>query len=193
MRKCQYKIKEVIIIKKKMLILFASPHAEGHTKKMLSHFIGNVKLKYDIFFIDAFRKNAKPCIDCSYCKKYNKCSFNDLDEFYKNLTDADLIIIATPIYNLSFPAPLKAILDRTQIYYNTRNVNPIEKRKEVILLLTCGKNKKKYARIVEQQLKCVLFSINAKIKDTIIWQNTDANLSMPNKLYKEIERISRDI
>ncbi len=183
----------MIIIKKRMLIVFASPHTEGHTKEMLNYFISDVKLKYDIFFIDAFRENIQPCIDCSYCKKYKKCSFNDLDKFYKNLTDSDLVVIATPIYNLSFPAPLKAILDRTQIYYNTRNVNPIEKRKEVILLLTCGRNKKKYARIVEQQLKCVLFSINAKIKDTIIWQNTDANLNMPNKLYKEIERISRDI
>ena len=176
-----------------MLILFASPHAEGHTKKILNHFISNVKLKYDISFIDVFRKNAKPCIDCSHCKKYKKCFFNDLNEFYNNLTNADLIIIATPIYNLSFPAPLKAILDRTQIYYNTRNVNPIKKKKEVILLLTCGRNKKKYTRIVAQQLKCVLFSINAKIKKVIIWQNTDANLSMPNKLYKEIEHISRNI
>ena len=86
-----------------MLILFASPHAEGHTKKILNHFISNVKLKYDISFIDAFRKNAKPCIDCSHCKKYKKCFFNDLNEFYNNLTNADLIIIATPIYNLSFP------------------------------------------------------------------------------------------
>lgn len=172
-----------------MLILFASPHAEGHTKKILNHFISNVKLKYDIFFIDAFRKNAKPCIDCSHCKKYKKCFFNDLNEFYNNLTNADLIVLATPIYNLSFPAPLKAILDRTQIYYNTRNVNPIKKKKEVILLLTCGRNKKKYTRIVTQQLKCVLFSINAKIKKVIIWQNTDINSIIPNKLYKKFKYI----
>lgn len=172
-----------------MLILFASPHAEGHTKKILNHFISNVKLKYDIFFIDAFRKNAKPCIDCSHCKKYKKCFFNDLNEFYNNLTNADLIVLATPIYNLSFPAPLKAILDRTQIYYNTRNVNPIKKKKEVILLLTCGRNKKKYTRIVAQQLKCVLFSINAKIKKVIIWQNTDINSIIPNKLYKKFKYI----
>lgn len=32
---------------------------------------------------------------------------------------------------------------------------------------------------------------STKIKGTVIWQNTDASLSMPNKLYKEIEHVSK--
>lgn len=33
------------------------------------------------------------------------------------LEDADAVIVATPVYNLSFPAPMKALFDRFQRYY----------------------------------------------------------------------------
>ena len=52
------------------------------------------------------------------------------------LEDADAVIVATPVYNLSFPAPMKALFDRFQRYYEAhfrrKIAQPITKHKKSI-------------------------------------------------------------
>ncbi len=56
------------------------------------------------------------------------------------------MVVATPVYGLSFPAPLKAVFDRTQQYYEayiSRHIkHPFEKPKG-ILLSVYGSNDKR--------------------------------------------------
>ena len=59
----------------------------------------------------------------------------------------DIVVVATPVYGLSFPAPLKAVFDRTQQYYEayiSRHIkHPFEKPKKGILLSVYGSNDKR--------------------------------------------------
>lgn len=50
----------------------------------------------------------------------------------------DVVVVATPVYGLSFPAPLKAVFDRTQQYYEayvSRHIkHPFEKPKKAFIV-----------------------------------------------------------
>ena len=60
-------------------------------------------------------KDIKPCMHCDYCLENKKCIIeDDMDEVYRNLQDADGIILATPIQSGSISSNLSAIMDRTR-------------------------------------------------------------------------------
>lgn len=66
----------------KVLVLFSSPNKNGNTFKLLERFLEGLNQKVD--FIDVYRKNIRPCIDCKMCYKIEKCSIkDDMTEIYK--------------------------------------------------------------------------------------------------------------
>ena len=108
-----------MINKKKALVIFGSPHKNGFTASMCNYFISNLK-KYDVNIVNAFESNFRPCIDCKKCSFSKSCVFSDMDNFDLLFRRSNLIILASPLYNFSFPAPLKSIIDRFQRYYNEK-------------------------------------------------------------------------
>ena len=106
---------------KHALVLFSSPHKDGHTKKLLEAFLDGLKGEdWQVKSLDICKVNIHPCIACGYCQKADGCAFRDLDEFDRDLRACDLLLIATPVYNLSFPAQLKAVIDRFQRYFEAQ-------------------------------------------------------------------------
>ncbi|WP_458453819.1 flavodoxin family protein [Methanobrevibacter sp.] len=60
-------------------------------------------------------KDLKPCMHCDYCLENKECIIkDDMAEVYKNLQEADGIILATPIHSGSVSAQLSIIMDRTR-------------------------------------------------------------------------------
>ncbi len=123
----------------KVFVLYCSPHKKGATRRLLHEFLQERGIE-NVDFFDAYELSAKPCIDCGYCAKNDGCAFDDLDELYSAVEEADLLIFASPVYFLSLPAPAKAIMDRLQRYFAARFfrniVPPIKKPKKTVLLLT---------------------------------------------------------
>lgn len=162
--------------KKKVFILFASPNKGGNTAILLRHFLRDYS-EHEIIVFDIYDRKIKPCIDCGYCKVNDCCRYNDFDEINKYLNIADILVVATPAYNLSFPAPLKAVFDRTQIYFVRRFFKgispPIKKEKEAVLLLTTGSNSKLSRYIITEQLNMIFTIINAKLSKVLVVENTD--------------------
>ena len=162
--------------KKKIFVLFASPHKNGNTAVLLKYFLKNYS-EYEIIIFDIYNKEVKPCVDCGYCKVNDCCRYNDFDEIDKYLNIADMLVVATPSYNLSFPAPLKAVFDRTQVYFVKRFFNgvcpPIKKKKEAVLLLTTGSDSELSKDIITKQLNMIFTIINAKLSKILVLENTD--------------------
>lgn len=164
--------------KKKILVFFGSPHKNGHTAQLLRAFLEPFRNKnMDIQIIDAFDEDIAPCNACGVCKTRETCRFHDFDEIDSQLRLADILVFATPIYNLSFPAPLKAIMDRTQRYYEARfslHIKPpIARPKQAILLVTAGSANPDGAEIMEKQLKMIFTVMNTTLKHTILLSKTD--------------------
>lgn len=158
-----------------------SPRPKGNTVNLLSEFLSGFS-KYDkIDLYNIFDIDPKACNDCGYCKNHCKCYYEDLDFFMDTLEAADTIIVASPIYNLTFPAPLKALYDRFQRYYNARFVQnkkpPINKPKKGGLLLTCGSSSYDGFNIAEKQTRLLFSILNTTLAIKFYVPNTD---------YKEI-------
>ena len=124
----------------KTLIIYGSPNKNSFTMQLLKKVEGD-SLK-DNYFYSCFDSAPHPCDGCGFCKTADGCKFNDLEDFFENLKKADRVVFAFPLYNGSFPAPMKSLIDRFQQFYNARFFKnkrpPIEGKRKVTLIITAG-------------------------------------------------------
>lgn len=101
----------------------------------------------------------------------------DLEKFMAKLEDADAVIVATPVYNLSFPAPMKALFDRFQRYYEAhfrrKIAQPITKHKKALLLVTAGDDEDDGYNIIEKQVKLSFSVMNTELVGGVLAKDTD--------------------
>ncbi len=164
---------------KKALVLYGSPRQDGFTAQMLQRFLE--ELQCSSYTVDAYQRNIHPCTGCGYCERVQGCIYNDFDDIHVQLCSADYLIVASPVYNLSFPSPLKAVFDRMQRYFSARFAQgirpPIAKHKQAAMLLTCGSKNSEGADIIRKQLNMIFTILNASLEQEVVWQNTDSHPS----------------
>lgn len=133
---------------KKILILSGSPRKGGNSDLLCDEFMkgateaGNIVEK-----INVAQKNIAPCKGCYYCKKSGgKCvTHDDMADILQKMIDADVIVLASPVYFYSVCAQLKAVIDRTVARW-------LEvKNKEFYYIATCADEEK---ASVETTLAC---------------------------------------
>lgn len=184
-------------VRKRIVVLFGSPHKTGNTARMLSAFLSE-KPEYDsLYFYYCYKENPSPCLDCGICKMGDACSQSDLEELVEEIKQADLLIIASPVYNLSFPSPLKAVLDRFQRFYQAKVFRKqilFPHPKEAVLLLNCGSKDSTGFDVILNQMKLILPLLNAKLVSTICVDHTDETPVHQNQLdflQKEAQKVFR--
>jgi putative NADPH-quinone reductase len=127
--------------------------------------------------IHAYKTALKPCIHCGYCTHTPGCVYEDFMPIDRALQEADCLVVASPVFCLGFPAPLKAIFDRTQQYYEakfSRGIQkPMQKPKQALLMVAFGSPDPRGAAIMEEQLRLLLHLFNARLQHTILAANTD--------------------
>lgn len=165
-----------------ILIFFASPHRDGNTAKLLGAFTDGVRRadKVDgqetgISIVDAYELAARPCLGCGACDRKDICSQSDLDDVDTLLRGADTVVIASPMYNYSFPSPMKAILDRWQRYYgvNARGEKVFEPGRRGVLLMSCGSPGRIAFEVVKKQMKNSFDMISCEFVEAILAPDTD--------------------
>ncbi len=158
----------------KVLIINGSPHKDGAAARLLSLLLGESCLP--LTRIDCFARTVAACDDCRGCFHTRGCVKRDIDDIYTALEDADCLIFATPVYNRSFPAPMKALLDRFQCYWAARFIHgkkpPIEKPKTAVLLTVCGSGRDD-GLCLEEQLAPLLTVLNARLAGAVHLTGTD--------------------
>jgi arsenite transporter/arsenate reductase (thioredoxin) len=103
--------------------LQGSPRKNGNTSYLLSAFMNELeKSGAQIKVIEADKKNIIPCKEYSVCENKGFCPIDDdmNSEIYPLLRQADVIVVATPIFFYSAPAQLKALIDRSQALWARR-------------------------------------------------------------------------
>lgn len=97
-----------------ILVLNGSPHPNGNTKRMIDAFCeGAVSSGNKTDVIDVCHKNIKGCIACEYChsKGNGECiQKDDMQEIYKLLKNAEMLVIASPIYYHGISRQLKCVI-----------------------------------------------------------------------------------
>ncbi len=165
--------------KKYVLVFFGSPHRHGYTAHLLRAFLQpfHDRGQYELHIVSAYDEEIAPCSACGFCKREEGCSMRDMDQIDDMIRRADMLVFATPVYNLTFPAPLKAIVDRFQRYFEARFAlglrPPIAKPKRAALLMTQGSGDPFGAQVIEKQLRMTFTVMNTQLDEIVLWTDTD--------------------
>lgn len=98
-----------------IVVLVGSVRKHGNTQVLVHSFVEGAKQNNNVEVISVSDYKVNPCIGCNSCfkREHNTCSQNDdMQKIYENLSQADIIVIASPVYFYGISAQLKAIIDR---------------------------------------------------------------------------------
>lgn len=101
---------------KKVLILSGSPRKGGNSDRLCDEFLrGALESGNEAEKIRVSEKKVAPCSACYYCRDNGgKCVHkDDMSEILQKMIDADVLVLASPVYFYSIDAQLKAVIDRT--------------------------------------------------------------------------------
>lgn len=126
-------------MKKKVLVLSASPRKGGNSDLLCDQFIlgakeaGNPSEK--IFLRD---KEINYCLACDTCQENGgDCERkDDMAEILDKMIEADVIVMATPVYFYTMNGQMKTLIDRTYARYTEI------KDKEIYFIMTAAVQRK---------------------------------------------------
>ena len=100
---------------KNILVLNASPRANGNTRKLSEAFITRcIQRGFEIKKYNIPDMNIEQCNDCGKCFEADvPCVLeDDFNEIASELVKADVIVFSLPVYFYSIPGKFKMFLDR---------------------------------------------------------------------------------
>lgn len=100
---------------KNVLILSGSPRKGGNSDTLCDQFAkGALEAGHQVEKIRVAEKQVACCRACYACRETGVCVFkDDMGEILQKMIDADVIVLASPVYFYSIDAQLKAVIDRT--------------------------------------------------------------------------------
>lgn len=147
----------------KILVLNGSPRSEGNTKWMIEAFKEGAAVHgHQIDVVDVCRKKINGCLACEYCHTQNKgicIQKDDMQEVYDLLKEAEMLVIASPIYYHGLTGQLKCALDR--LYAVAYPIKP-ERLSKTAMFLSSGD---------ADMYEGALFSFNGDFLDFLGLQN----------------------
>ncbi len=132
---------------KNIIVITGSPRVRGNSDSLAEAFIEGAKESgNNIVRFDAGRMYIRGCNDCRYCfSNDGECVIrDDMQEIYPALYEADILVLASPVYWYGLTAQIKAMIDR--MFAGSTRPYPI---KSVGLLVVYGDNNE---RVVEPAL-----------------------------------------
>ena len=135
---------------KNILVLTGSPRKGGNTDKLSDAFIaGAQQAGHTTVKFTTADKHIKGCIDCQTCfSKGSACSVpDDFAKLAPLLEQADMVVFATPLYCFTFPAQLKAAIDK--FYSFLIGKRPLKVKECSLLVCGGGTNLNTYDGIVK--------------------------------------------
>ncbi len=99
----------------KILALIGSPRKQGNTDILVDEILRGAEAKgHSGEKLYLYDYEISPCIDCRGCKRgdYVCVLKDDMQDIYKKLQDADVIIFGTPVYWYGPTGKMKLLIDR---------------------------------------------------------------------------------
>lgn len=100
----------------KILVWNGSPRPKGHTAKMVEEFAkGACQKGHDVHVVPICSKRIGGCLACEGChvQKSRICvQKDDMQSIYPLLDEADMLVLASPVYYHSFSAQLQCAIQR---------------------------------------------------------------------------------
>ena len=141
---------------KNIVIATGSPRQGGNSTLLAEAFAqGAREAGHRVTIFDSVKNKVEGCIACKACWSKGKPCVNEdgFNEFAKLLEASDVIVLATPVYWGTYPAQMKALIDKFFAYGIKRTKVDIRGNRK-LYLLACGDGKKESAfRIILELAK----------------------------------------
>lgn len=163
---------------KNILVLTGSPRENGNSDKLAEAFIeGARSAGHSVNKFSAGRKKISGCTACDACwSKGTACVFqDDFTELEPLLESADVLVLVTPLYWSSFPAQLKAPIDKLYAYVSPACQSPLKIKESA--LIVCGE-------LAGEQIFKGVIDVYLGIAEYLNWENR-AILTVPEVFAKE--------
>ena len=139
-----------------ILILSGSPRKGGNTELLVEAFVKGASQKHHVDVVSVHDYKVNPCMGCNACFKSesNSCvQKDDMPLIYEKMAEADMLVIASPVYFYGLSAQLKAVIDRFH--------NPIRDtyhiKKTALLLVGAASLPELFDGILAQYRLCLNF------------------------------------
>lgn len=133
----------------KILVLNGSPRPNGSTAAMVEAFAqGARESGHEVKVVPVCQKKIAGCLACEYChtKGGGSCiQQDDMQEIYPLLEEAEMIVLASPIYYHSFTGQLQCAINRIYALDKPKNL------KKAALILSSGSDHVYCGAIYEYQ------------------------------------------
>ncbi len=133
----------------KILVLNGSPRPSGNTAAMVNAFAAGARESgHQVDIVPVCQKHIAGCLACEYChtKGNGRCiQRDDMQEVYPLLDEAEMIVLASPIYYHGFTGQLQCAVNR--IYA----LDKPKKLKKAALIMSSGSNHVYCGAIYEYQ------------------------------------------
>lgn len=120
-----------------ILVLVGSTRRGGNTELLAEAFCQGIDKKNKVEIVSVADNNISPCIGCNYCLKNDRheCSQkDDMEVVYEKMKQADVLVVASPVYFYGISAKLKALIDR----FHTPMRDEFTVKKCVLLLVAAA-------------------------------------------------------
>ena len=119
-----------------ILVLNGSPRKEGNTAAMVDAFAAGAReAGHQVDIVPVCQKKIAGCLACEYChtKGNGKCvQQDDMQQVYPLLEQAQMIVLASPVYYHSFTGQLQCAINRIYALDKPKNL------KKAALILSSG-------------------------------------------------------
>ena len=97
-----------------IVAISASPRKHGNSELLCDRFLtGATEAGHRTELIRLAEKSISPCIACDGCRNTGICiKADDMADILQKVIDADMIVLATPVYFYSMDAQMKTFIDR---------------------------------------------------------------------------------
>lgn len=170
-----------------ILVLNGSPRPNGNTSTMVNAFVeGATESGHNISVVPVCQKKIAGCMACEYCHKVGggRCiQQDDMQEVYPLLEQAEMIVLASPIYYHSFTGQLQCAINRIYALDKPKNL------KKAALIMSSGSNHVYCGAIYEYQNSFLNY---LKLEDMGIYSAFGKENGSPEKL-EELREFGRKL
>jgi len=162
-----------------------SPRKKGNTSFLLKNFMQAAeKLGAQTSIIEVAQKNIIPCKEYVVCEKKGYCPIDDdlKSEIYPLIRQAEVVVLASPIFFFNMTAQLKAVVDRCQLFwarkYKFKLADPAKKTKRGFLLSVGASKGKSLFEGLELTAKYFFDAIDARFEGSLTYRDIEGPKDM---------------
>ncbi len=196
----------------KILTILGGPRKRGNTAEVLGAFEALARREHEVERINITDHRVSGCLGCDGCQPAGAGSAktrnghrldepgcgqrDDAGKLLDRITSADVVVYACPVYSWSYPAQLKALIDRHYCLVKSKDgevVSALMAGKPAALLVTCGSDGSGNADLIEVMFRRQIAYCRATYAGTYVVDNATTPAEIGPRAQETAQRMARDL